>query len=147
MKPTEMTRNARDDITPHPASNPNTKTFLQAHLSTFGILHTRAHSVPTLRKRVSRKRLLTQPSEETNSGDLGMQTSQWEGELGIHTYQPRETRILFSFASFITTNVVAQIKYQKTVSDSLNKQAPFKYWYLIIKLHGVISQSTEFFRL
>lgn len=42
VKPTEMTRNARNDIHPHPfyASLPSTKTFLQAHLSMFGTLHT-----------------------------------------------------------------------------------------------------------
>lgn len=42
VKPTEMTRNARNDIHPHPfyASHSSTKTFLQAHLSMFGTLHT-----------------------------------------------------------------------------------------------------------
>jgi hypothetical protein len=42
VKPTEMTRNARNDLHPHPfyASFPSTKTFLQAHLSMFGTLHT-----------------------------------------------------------------------------------------------------------
>ena len=43
----KMTRNARNDIhphafytPPHPASHPSTKTFLLAHLSMFGTLHT-----------------------------------------------------------------------------------------------------------
>lgn len=48
VKPTEMTRNARNDIHPHPfyASYPSTKTFLQAHLSMFGTLHTRGMPPP-----------------------------------------------------------------------------------------------------
>lgn len=48
VKPTEMTRNARNDIHHHPfyASHPSTKTFLQAHLSMFGTLHTRGMPPP-----------------------------------------------------------------------------------------------------